>query len=142
MPQFRQTRILVCTNCGEHTLLPSRSPQGKVYDPPSWPTDTETLAVVCHKCGRLSDYSLSQTHFEEIPEDAPVLLTRTFRRVEFACDQQNCGTPIVLHLETEKDATDTAIKKRVLTSSPFASHGGQHFLTANCKLVRTDLFHY
>src|ERR1700677_1375314 len=137
-----QIRILGCLGCGKQTLLPNRSPQEKPFAHPGWPTGEETLTVVCHSCGRLSDYSEGQSRSEEIQEDDPILQTRTFRRAVFACDQKGCEGRIAVHLETEKGATESAIKSRVLTASPNASHGGRHIVTADCALVFQETYHY
>jgi len=142
MPQLQRIRILECSGCSCRIVLPNRSPQGKPFVRPNWPTDAEMLTVVCHSCGRLSDYSESQARYEEIPADDQTLQTRTFRLVEFACDQKNCEGRIRVHLETEINDTDAAIKNRVLTASPQAGHEEKHFLTANCALVRNDVYHY
>lgn len=148
MLRFLKIQTLVCVGCDARTLLPNQTPQGMPFVPTDLPTDVERLVFVCHSCGRLFGYSSEQSRLEEIPEDDPRLQTRTFRKVAFACDQENCDRQIVVHLETEKEATADAITIRVLTASPNVSHAEghilpqNHILTANCELVCNEIYPY
>jgi len=117
--------VLVCPNteCQTRIVLPYRTLQGTPKLEWYWPTDSETVALVCHNCGLLSVHSSDALRDLSVQAEDPRLLPSVFWRVTLSCSQRNCGFPIVAYIRTEEGLSHVEIGHRVYISGPSCAAG-------------------
>jgi hypothetical protein len=144
MVLMQRLRVLVCPNqnpkCGERIVLPHGRLAGISEDQWYWPMSTPTLTLACPNCGLLSTHSRQDVRRESIEIPDPNQAPSAFWRVEFECDRENCGLPIVVHTRTESNAFPDEPQHRVIRSKAVCANGHQlpDDATGHTELIRFD----
>jgi len=110
--------VLVCPKCSRRTVLPHQKLRGPVARPYRWPTAKPTLNLVCYGCDQLSVHSEKTVRLEPVETEAANLPPSALWQVTLACDQQDCGLPIVAHIQGETGLPRGAIAKKVYDAKP------------------------
>jgi len=133
MTYLREVWYLQCkAGCPAQIPLPNQNPPRKPSFQKYWPMGNGPLILQCHVCGRLSDYSVKDGH--PISEPWVPLDQRpyVFQKLTISCGHKNCGTRVVIHMQTERDIPDLDVMKRGLLSRPMPTFSCGHVLTEIC----------
>src|SRR5450755_448054 len=125
---IRKIPVLVCPICQEQTALPYRTLRGTSQVQPYWPTDSETLVLVCRPNGHLCVHYERDIQWKESRTAAQEESPSIFYRVEFWCGQQNCGLLIAAHTRTQSGLSHNAIARRVFDEVPQPTSEAGHSL--------------
>jgi hypothetical protein len=109
--------VLVC-QCGEQIALPYRNLQGTTSVQPYWPTDSETIVLVCSDCAQSSVHRLESIRWVDAGLLSPALPSTVFWRVELICDHPRCELPIVAHIRISEDESGGEIGTKVANATP------------------------
>jgi hypothetical protein len=108
---------LVCP-CGEQIPLPYRSLRGTASVQPYWPTDSETIVLVCSDCAQSSVHRLSDIRWVDAERLSPTLPPTVFWIVELICDHPHCELPIVAHIRISEDLSPGEVGTKVANATP------------------------
>lgn len=118
--------FLLCPQCGEQIALPYRSLQGVSAVQPYWPTDSETLVLVCSVCARTSVHRESEIRWEDGENLAPAQPSTEFLIVELICDQAHCESLVVAHIQTLGNQSASDVGTAVANAIPTPTCGMGH----------------
>jgi hypothetical protein len=116
---------LMCS-CGERIALPYRSLRGTESVQPYWPTDSETLILVCSGCGKLSSHLAGDIRFDPEHSRLQEEESTVFWRVELICEGKDCESPVVAHIRISEDASVGEIGNAVANADPAPVCGKGH----------------
>jgi hypothetical protein len=131
-------RVIVCEGCQERIVLPHGSLLGISQDQWYWPTDNPILTFACLACGHLSAYSRQESRREELQTPTPDQPPSVFWKAEFACAQENCGLPIVVHTKSDVGIPPAELEAGIRAVAKAATCANGDSLTDEAEMVSCD----
>jgi len=131
--------VIECPDCQEQTVLPHGNLRGISEFQWYWPMDEPTLKFACPRCGRLSVHRKDAVLREILDKSDLTLPPSVLWRVEFACDQENSGPPIVVHTKTDVDGSSREAEALARRAKPAAVVGSELPLASAAKLLSIQL---
>ena len=135
---IRKLPVLVCSVCQERNVLPYRNLQGTSQVQPYWSPDSERLSLVCRAHGHLCAHCERDIQWEELQTTAQGESPSVFWRVDFWCDQRDCGLLIVAHTRTEPELSHGAVARRIFDAIPQPTCEAGHSLGDLESVIRVE----
>ena len=109
--------ILLC-HCGEQIALPYRTLQDTKTVEPYWPTENEVLTLVCSRCDKSSFHRVTEILWVNVVPPSQESGTRTFWRVTLRCDDPDCESFVVTHIQTFGGQSPGQLGSKVANAIP------------------------